>query len=43
MLQHLVHQRGFAVVDVGDDGDISQMFVLHNSLLLLLWQGRAGR
>ena len=27
----------------GDDGDISQMFVLHNSLLLLLWQGRAGR
>ena len=43
LLQHLVHQRGFAVVDVGDDGDISQMFVLHNSLLLLLWQGRAGR
>ena len=30
------------MVDVGDNGDVSQMFVLHNSLLLLLWQGHAG-
>ena len=29
LLQHLVHQCGLAVVDVGDDGYVSQMFVLH--------------
>jgi hypothetical protein len=28
LLEHLVHQRGLAVVDVGDDGDISQFFIL---------------
>ena len=42
LLEHLVHQRGLAVVHVGDDGDVSQVFVLHSSLLLLLWQGHAG-
>ena len=25
LLQHLVHQRGLAVVDVGDNGDVSQI------------------
>ena len=29
LLQHLVHQGGLAVVNVGDDGYVSQMFVLH--------------
>ena len=29
LLQHLVHQRGLAVVDVGDDRNISQVFILH--------------
>ena len=29
LLQHFVHQSGLSVVHVGDDGDISQLFVLH--------------
>ena len=29
LLEHLVHQGGLAVVDVGDNGYVSQMFVLH--------------
>ena len=28
LLQHLIHQRGLAVVNVGDNGNISQFFVL---------------
>ena len=28
LLEHLVHQRGLAVVDVGDNGHVSQFFVL---------------
>ena len=28
LLQHLIHQRGLAVVNVGDNGDVSQLFVL---------------
>ncbi len=28
LLEHLVHQRGLAVVDMGDDGHISQKLVL---------------
>ena len=28
LLEHLVYQRGLAVVDVGDDGHISQFLVL---------------
>ena len=28
LLEHLVHQRGLAVVHVGDDGYVSQFFVL---------------
>ena len=28
--EHGIHQRGFAVVDVGDDGDIAY-FVIHDS------------
>ena len=34
LLQHLVNQRGLAVVNVGDNGDISQIFSYHNSLPL---------
>ena len=30
LLEHLVHERGFAVVDVGDDGNVSQLVVLQN-------------
>jgi hydrogenase maturation factor HypE len=26
LLQQFVHQRGFAVVHVGDDGDIAEFF-----------------
>ena len=33
LLEHLVHQRGLAVVHVGDDGDVSQFFVSHTYLL----------
>ena len=29
LLEHLIHQGGLAVVDVGDDGNISQLLVLH--------------
>ena len=28
--QHLVHQGGLAVVDMGDDGDVSQKFILQS-------------
>ena len=28
LLEHFVHQGGLAVVDVGDDGNISQFIVL---------------
>ena len=28
LLQHLIHQRGLAVVNVGDNGDVSQFLVL---------------
>ena len=30
LFQHLIHQSGLAVVDVGDNCDISQMFVLQS-------------
>ncbi len=29
LLQHLVHQGGLAVVNVGDDGDIAQIIADH--------------
>ena len=29
LLEHLVHQGSLAVVDVGDDGDVAKMVVLH--------------
>ena len=29
LLEHLVHQGGLTVVDVGNDGDVSQFLVLH--------------
>ena len=39
LLEHLVHQGGLAVVDVGDDGDVSQFFVSHVSTApWLVWQ-----
>ena len=28
LLEHFVHQRGLAVVDVGNDGNVSQLIVL---------------
>ena len=34
LLQQLVHQGGLAVVHVGDDGDISQLFIFHAVILL---------
>jgi hypothetical protein len=33
LLQHRVHERGFAVVDVGDNSDISQLRLIHKTLL----------
>ena len=36
LLQHLIHQRGLAVVNVGNDGDISQFFVLQRKNPFLL-------
>ena len=30
LLEHLVHQRCLAMVNVGDNSYVSQMFVLHN-------------
>ena len=32
LLEHLVDERGLAVVDVGDDGDIPQLIHIQNSL-----------
>ena len=29
LLEHLVHQRGLAVVNVGDDGNVAKFFVSH--------------
>ena len=26
LLQELVHERGFAMIDVGDDGDVANVF-----------------
>ena len=31
LLEHLIHQRGLAVVHVGDDGDVSQLLISHTS------------
>ena len=39
LLQHLIHQGGLAVVNVGDDGDVSQMFVLQRKSPFLLRLG----
>ena len=36
LLEHLVHQRGLAVVDVGDDGYVSQFVVLQRKNPFLL-------
>ena len=41
LLEHLVYQGGFTVVDVGDDGNVSQVFILHTFSLLLC--GSAAR
>ena len=41
LLEHLVHQRGLAVVNVGDDGDVSQMFILHIFVSLTAGPGGA--
>ena len=35
LLEHLVHQGGFAVVNMGDDGDIAD-FILRYHILFLL-------
>ena len=34
LLEHLVDQRGLAVVNVGDDGYVAKLFVLHKLSLL---------
>ena len=39
LLEHLVHQRGFAMVNVGNNCYVSQMFVLHNMNVLSLYKG----
>ena len=39
LLEHLVHQRGFAVVDVGNDCNVSQFFILH-ILLISFYKAR---
>ncbi len=33
LAQHLVDERGFAMVDVGDNGDIANVFHSHSNLL----------
>ena len=35
LLEHLVDQRGLAVVDVGDDGNVAKIFPNHSSLYSL--------
>jgi hypothetical protein len=30
LLQHGIHERGFAVVDVGDNSDITQLRLVHS-------------
>ena len=40
LLEHLVHQGGLAMVDVGDDGDVAQFLILHAFIFLLIWQDR---
>ena len=35
LLQHLIHQGGLAVVNVSDDGDVSQMIVLQRKIPFL--------
>ena len=33
--EHFIHQRGFTVIHVGDNGNVAQMFILHNKESLL--------
>ena len=37
LLEHLIHQSCFSVVNVGDDGDISQIFSNHAAFLSIIW------
>ena len=36
LLEHLVHKRRFAVVDVGDDGNVAQIGLFHDLFFPLL-------
>ena len=40
LFKHLVNQRGFAVVDVGDDGNVAQICTFHLRTPSFLPNGR---